>query len=276
VASKAFKYYARMFGLPYLFLTLGRPLFDLFKQFADEEQMEIELADLQKRGKDTGSEFFVRQSTEVNPENLEEGADENLNIMELQLKCQKLLTQIARSNSHMPQQLVHILRYVTEKLKVENPDLINIALGNFVFLRFINPAFLNPETFGLAESFAGKINDKMRRTLVLMCKVLQNLANEQAFGAKEKFMEPLNGFIVTNKNTLDKFYKALLTTDNPPENVIIPKEVRLSALSAIHNHINLNKDKIIPALDQSDPQMAARLKKLLANLDEEYASTVEN
>lgn len=100
----------------------------------------------------------------VNPENLEEGADENLNIMELQLKCQKLLSQITRSASHMPQyeiskafiyllrQLLHVLQYVAQKLRVENPDLINIALGNFVFLRFINPAFLNPETFGLAES----------------------------------------------------------------------------------------------------------------------------
>lgn len=66
-----------MFGLPYLFLTLGRPLHDLYKQFADEEQvtsiyaatkctkMEIELAELQRKGKGTGSEFFVKQSTEV-------------------------------------------------------------------------------------------------------------------------------------------------------------------------------------------------------------------
>jgi len=265
-----------MLGLPYLFVTLGRPIFDLYKQFADEEQMEIELAELQKKGKDTtGSEFFIKQSTEVNPENLEEGADENLNIIELQLKCQKLLSQITRSFPHMPQQLIHILQFVEKKLDAEHPELTNVAIGNFVFLRFINPALLNPETFGLADSFGGRVNDKMRRTLVLMCKVLQNLANEQAFGAKEKFMEPLNNFIVTNKNTLNKFYLALLATENQPENVNIPKEIRQNALSFLHNHINLNKDKVLPSLEESDSTKASSLKTLLAKLDEEYATTKE-
>ena len=102
------------------------------------------------------------------------------------------------------------------------PDSISIALGNFIFLRFINPAFLNPEVIGLSEcniyysliliysAFHNKVSDKMRRTLVLVVKVLQNLANEQKFGGKEKFMEPLNSFIAQNKNTLSKFYDELL------------------------------------------------------------------
>ena len=33
-----------------------------------------------------------------------------------------------------------------------DPEAVNIALGNFVFLRFINPAVASPEGFGLTES----------------------------------------------------------------------------------------------------------------------------
>jgi hypothetical protein len=49
----------------------------------------------------------------------------------------------------------------------------------------------------------------MRRTLVLIGKVLQNLANRRRFGSKEAFMAPLNTFIVNNEKSLEQWFKTL-------------------------------------------------------------------
>ena len=80
--------------------------------------MEKEIAKIERKGSSNNIalEVIVKPSTEVklyeyfylqkkiNPDNLEEGGEENinLNIIELQLKCQKLITQISRSAPFMP------------------------------------------------------------------------------------------------------------------------------------------------------------------------------
>lgn len=117
-SSKIFKYFAYMVGLPYLFTTLGRFLFDLYKEFEEEEQLKVRLIHItvhwhllilqseieshKKSNQSLGSELLFHSSVEINPDQMEEGMDESVNILELQVKCQKLFAQIIRSYSHMP------------------------------------------------------------------------------------------------------------------------------------------------------------------------------
>lgn len=117
ISSKAFKFFARMLGLPYLFTTLARPLYDLHKQLKDEEQLQEEIEEVRKAEGSIGAEIFVMTNIEVtfselrksstfhqiNPDNMVEGMDESLNILELQIKCQKFLAQITLSYPHLPQ-----------------------------------------------------------------------------------------------------------------------------------------------------------------------------
>lgn len=48
------------------------------------------------------------------------------------------------------------------------------------------------------------------RQLILVSKVLQNLANDTLPGTKEAYMERLNAFITTNKPALERFYAQIV------------------------------------------------------------------
>jgi neurofibromin 1 len=68
-------------------------------------------------------------------------------------------------------------------------------VGSFVFLRFFNPAIVAPDSENLCKPIE---NVKIRRALLLITKVIQNLANNVLFGAKEPFMIVLNSFLNDN------------------------------------------------------------------------------
>lgn len=74
-------------------------------------------------------------------------------------------------------------------------------IGGFFFLRFINPAIVTPRSYMLIESTP---SDKPRRTLTLIAKMLQNLANKPSY-AKEPYMAKLQPFIQQNKERVNKF-----------------------------------------------------------------------
>jgi Ras GTPase-activating-like protein IQGAP2/3 len=74
-------------------------------------------------------------------------------------------------------------------------------IGGFFFLRFINPAIVTPRSYMLIEATP---TDKPRRTLTLIAKMLQNLANKPSY-AKEPYMAKLGPFIDSNKERVNKF-----------------------------------------------------------------------
>lgn len=75
------------------------------------------------------------------------------------------------------------------------PDAKYTAVGAFIFLRFFCPAIVAPEAEGLLDTAPSK---ELRRGLLLIAKVIQNLANNVLFGAKEPYMYPLNKFLTQN------------------------------------------------------------------------------
>lgn len=81
---------------------------------------------------------------------------------------------------------------ISETVQPRFPDAKYTAVGAFVFLRFFCPAIVAPEVEGLVSTPPSK---EMRRGLLLIAKVVQNLANNVLFGAKEPYMFPLNHFL---------------------------------------------------------------------------------
>lgn len=61
-----------------------------------------------------------------------------------------------------------------------------------------------PEVEGLVTMSPSK---EMRRGLLLIAKIIQNLANNVLFGTKEPYMFPLNSFLVQNIHSVTGFLR---------------------------------------------------------------------
>lgn len=86
------------------------------------------------------------------------------------------------------------------------PEAKFTAVGAFIFLRFFCPAIVAPDAEGLVSSTPSK---EMRRGLLLIAKVVQNLANNVLFGAKEPYMFPLNDFLTQHIYRVTTFLREI-------------------------------------------------------------------
>ena len=83
----------------------------------------------------------------------------------------------------------------------------NLLLCHFLFF------FRNPKSFNLITETPSETAD---RTLTLVAKCLQNLANLVEFGAKEPYMNVVNPFIVRNKARMVEFLNELSSVHENP------------------------------------------------------------
>lgn len=91
-------------------------------------------------------------------------------------------------------------RQSTEK-EVANINSVQYSsVSGFIFLRFFCPAILNPKLFGLWPEISD--NPVASRTLTLVAKIIQNLANLSDFKGKEPHMEFVNPWISFNMDTM--------------------------------------------------------------------------
>jgi len=81
-----------------------------------------------------------------------------------------------------------------------------LAVGGFLFLRLLNPFIISSEKAVTPES---------RRNLILIGKLLQNLANQLMFGEKEKYMQRTNSFIMDNLITMQAFVEEISSVKSP-------------------------------------------------------------
>lgn len=124
-----------------------------------------------------------------------------------------------------------ILTFIQIKFP-NNTVAIRSAVSGFCFLRFICPALASPdsEVYKIIDPAEGislanydlvkdpklkafklpkTLDSVERRRLLLVTKVIQNLANGVIFGAKEKFMLPLNSLLLAAIPKRNLFLDAL-------------------------------------------------------------------
>jgi len=92
------------------------------------------------------------------------------------------------------------------------------VVSGFIFLRLICPSLLNPRQFGLVSDIP---HTMATRSLIMIAKCLQNLANLVEFGGKEPYMEVVNPFILKNKERMVVFLDHLSNVKERPE----PEEI---------------------------------------------------
>ena len=195
------------------------------------------------------------------------------NVQRIMAISQTVINFILTNYRQLPRSTFEISSMILQYIQVKFPNnvvAIRSAVSGFCFLRFICPALASPdsdvykiidpsENVSLAnyESIkdsklkAFKLPKQLdtidRRRLILMTKIIQNLANGVIFGAKEQFMLPLNKIL---------------------ESAIPKRNTFLDALAANIRNINIEPETQEFTISEQD------IDQMLAD-EEEDSDTVE-
>ncbi|KAH8677702.1 GTPase-activator protein for ras-like GTPase [Xylariales sp. PMI_506] len=133
------------------------------------------------------------------------------NALQLKVVTKVFIDDIIASAESIPAPFRKICSIISASVMPRFPEAKYTAVGAFVFLRFFCPAIVAPEVEGLVDAAPSK---EMRRGLLLIAKVIQNLANNVLFGAKEPYMYPLNDFLTQNIYKVTTFLRAISVPPN--------------------------------------------------------------
>ena len=208
---------------------------------------------------------------EVDPTKLGAGADEETQTYMLAQRARQLVLCITQSTAHLPAELRALAAMLAAKVAERFPDAEHIAIGGTFFLRFICPAVIAPHCYGLLLTPDRRTpvvpGDRLQRQLILLGKVLQNLANGVLFGKKEPFMVRMNQFITRNLDTVGRWMDEISSDAAPCHEA--PADVPHATLADTHQfllaHISANLAKIQANLQQAaaPPELAASLQALV-------------
>lgn len=126
--------------------------------------------------------------------------------------------------------MCHCLYQVLSKRFPQNPQTNIGAVGTVIFLRFINPAIVSPHEMGIINK---PVPLNVKRCLMLVSKILQNIANHVEFG-KEQHMLPFNDFIRKHFETARRFFIKIAyeceTVDQPSHCMSFVSDANVLAL----------------------------------------------
>lgn len=157
---------------------------------------------------------------EVDPSRIQHGDELQSHWNQLVQLTTEVWECIANSGSKLPMELRQILKYVRAVAEDRYGDFLRTvnytSVSGFLFLRFICPAILNPKLFGLLRD---NPRSRAQRTLTLIAKGLQALANLSTFGKKESWMEPMNKFLTIHRQPFKDYIDNMLSI--PTERIVV-------------------------------------------------------
>ncbi|CAG2112838.1 unnamed protein product [Medioppia subpectinata] len=209
-----------------------------------------------------------KNSCELNPARLDSPQDACHNAEHLLEVLDAFVDHVFQNGAHCPPQLRYICGCLQRAVMRKWPADILVrsrVVSGFVFLRLICPAILNPRNFSLITEIP---SDTASRTLILIAKCVQNLANLVEFGSKsifitadrfepppppnskrEPWMEIVNPFILKNKSKMIKYLDDLSSNQMPathwsPQREPHVTEAPARELALIHSICDLHLDSI--------------------------------
>jgi len=224
-ASKIMKSYLNTTGGPYLKQVFG----SLITQLALQEH---------------------KTSYELDPSKCEFKGELLNNTEKLLDKMRIIVNQITDPKivDAMPPEIRIIAGFIADISRDVVPQNNTWALvGGFLLLRYFNPAILSPDQYGLLPE--GKsISTTVRRNLVLVSKILQNLSNGLEFGKKEQYMMVVNPFIAGNKERMEKYFQEIVSFVPHEKGTALyapdPKAVRGEDFHIMHRFFTKNRSSI--------------------------------
>ncbi|KAL3421048.1 GTPase-activator protein for Ras-like GTPase [Phlyctema vagabunda] len=216
VATKMLSIYAKWKGAAYLKATLQKVL----------ERLILTSKDL---------------DLELDPARTASAEELQKNALQLRVVTKVFIDDICNSAAHIPVSFRKICSIISGAVMKRFPEAKFTAVGAFIFLRFFCPAIVAPDAEGLITSTLSK---EMRRGLLLIAKVVQNLANNVLFGAKEPYMFPLNDFLTQNIYRVTTFLREISVPPNLGEPTIETESFDFGSCVALHRFLYDHWDNV--------------------------------
>ncbi|KAL6077877.1 GTPaseactivator protein for Ras-like GTPase [Balamuthia mandrillaris] len=148
------------------------------------------------------------QSLEIDPQKAGPEEDVKKNEETLLSKSRVFLKTLYVSVHLLPENLGVVMKELQEAVGKRFPELRATIVPSILFLRFICPALVSPQRFGLVPE---QPNGRVARALILISKLLTNVANGVILGSgKESFTSCFDPFVRQNQDDIRAFAQAIV------------------------------------------------------------------